>query len=70
MTTLISAIKKGDVLQLQQPLEVPDNTPVMLAVITGGFDDQERWSDGQLRVFEANAYGPNEDDYGTLDSLQ
>jgi hypothetical protein len=70
MTTLIPAIKKGAVLQLQQPLSVPDDTHVMVAVITGDMDGLERWSDGELRVFEAHAYGPDEPDYGTLDSLQ
>ena len=38
MTTLIPAICKGDTLTLRKPLDLPDGTPVMVAV----FNDQER----------------------------
>ena len=38
MTTLIPAICKGDTLTLRKPLDLPDGTPVMVAV----FNDEER----------------------------
>ena len=68
MTITVPAICKGDVLQLEERLPVPSDTRVFVTLTTG--EDDEAWSDAELRSFEAMAYGPDEPDYGTIEPLQ
>ena len=70
MTTFLPAICKGDTLKLRKPLDLPDETSVYVAVITSSFKEGDPWDMGELLAFESVAYGPDEADYGTLDSLE
>ena len=67
MTTLVSAICKGDTLKLEKPLDLPENTQVMIAIL----DDEEReaWFRAGHSHF-ASAFGPNEPEYSLDDVIK
>ncbi len=70
MTTVLPAICKGDTLKLLKPLGLPDDTSVLVTVVARSDAKSGAWDDEQVKAFEATAYGSDEPDYGTLDSLE
>ena len=71
MTITLPAIRKGDSLVLLQPLDdVPEGSRIDVTVRTGSDAASGGWNGEEIRAFEAAAYGSDEPDYGTLDSLE
>lgn len=71
MTITLPVIRKGDSLLLLKPLEdVPEGSRLDVTVTIEGAGKNGAWDAEQVRAFEAAAYGSDEADYGTLDSLE
>ena len=67
MTTLVSAICKGKTLMLEKPLDLPEDTPVMIAILTD--DERDAWFRTGDKHF-ASAYGSDEPEYSLDDVVK
>jgi hypothetical protein len=66
MNSIVPAISQGDTLKLEQPLDLPMNTPVMVQVFTDM--EREDWLRFSSTGLE-RAYGENEPEYSEKDII-